>query len=415
MDGLRVLIRDSDLKLVGEIDDYTRLEMVPRFNVTGAFILDVSAASAKIPLLDPQQNPGGGIIILPEGGTTALMSGRVAGFSWSMSEDDGIGRVTVTGKDDMRVLDQRLVYPVPGSNIPSQGATAFYNVSGATDALETIMWRLVNLNAGPGALVARRVPHMVMTTDAERGEATAFRYSFRFETVREALELVARAAPTDLPGPTTRGGLGFRVVQVPGHQLEFQIYETVDRVKTAKFSLDIGNLTDAEYSVTAPTATNAILGAGRSATFTDGPQVAANLYEVSRTDDWFPDEYAEVFSDFGEIDPAASDITERLQTAADAVFDTAAGQVGLSITPVDTEQLQYGRDWNVGDIVTCKVPYLTIQEQVREVKLVTEAASGLQAEAVVGTQDGAYQRRTPGVYRRLTELSRLMRKKETTV
>lgn len=410
----RVLVRDSDLKLLGEIDDYQKVEIVPRFNITGAFILDVSASSGKIPYLSPETNPGGGLILLNEA-NDVIMSGPITSFSWSRSEDDGEGKVVVGGKDDMRVLDEHLVYPNPAVNIPSQGATAFYNVSGAADALETIMWDLVNLNAGPGALVARRVAHMGLQPDATRGTAPDFRYSFRFETVREALEIIARAVPTDLPSPIARGGLGFRVVQIPGNALEFQIYSTVDRVNTAKFSFELGNLTDAEYTVTAPSATNVILGAGRTAAFTDGPQVAANLVEYARTDAWFPQAYAEVFSDVGEIDPAASDASERLDTAADGVYDQGSGQVGLSITPVDTESLQYGRDWSVGDIVTAKVPYLTIQEQVREVKMVSEASTGTVSDAVIGTQDGVYQRRTPGVYRRITQLSKLMAKKETTV
>lgn len=410
----RVLIRDSNNKLLGEIDDYQKLETVPRFNVTGAFILDVSASSWKIPYLNPQTNPGGGLIALNEA-NDVIMSGPITSFSWSRSEDDGEGQVTVGGKDDMRVLDERLVYPNPAVGVPSQGTTAFYDVSGASTALETIMWQLVNLNAGPGALVPRRVPHMVMQPDEARGTAPGFRASFRFETLREALELIARGVPTDLPSPIARGGLGFRVVQIPGNQIEFQIYATVDRVNTAKFSFDLGNLTDAEYTIAAPSATNVILGAGRTAAFIDGPQVAANLVEYARTDGWFPQAYAEAFSDVGEIDPAATDAAERLDTAADAVYDQGSGQVGLSITPVDTESLQYGRDWTVGDIVTAKVPYLTIQEQVREVKMVSEAAAGTTSDAVIGTQDGVYQRRTPGVYRRITQLSRLMQKKETTV
>lgn len=412
--GIKVLIRDSDLKLVGEIDDYQTVTVIPRYDDVGSWTLQISAASPKIALVDPQQNPGGGIVaISPD--KYQILSGPITHFGWSRNESNGEGVVTVAGKSDDVVLQQRLVYPVPSTTVELQGATAFYSVSGASTPLETLMHTIVNVNAGPGALTAREVPSLTLAPDSGRGINTDYRGEFRFETVLEALKQIARATPTGLGSPIARGGLGFRVRQIPGNQLEFQVFETANKVNAAKFSFELGNLENAEYTIDSPSVTNAILGAGRTAAFTNGPQVASNLYEYSRSDDWFPTFYAETFVDVGEIDPAVSDAQEKLDTAADRVYDTGSGQVGLSITPIDTDSLRYGRDWIEGDIVTVKVPYLTIQEQAREIVLTSDSTSLYKGNTAIGTEDGAYRRRTPGFYRRLSELSKLMQKKETQV
>jgi hypothetical protein len=412
--GIKILIRDSDLKLVGEIDDYQSVTVIPRYDEVGSWTMQISAESSKVALVDPQQNPGGGIIaISPD--KYQILSGPITHFGWSRNESNGEGVITVAGKSDDVVLQQRLVYPVPTSPIESQGATAFYTVSGEVTPLETLMHTIVDLNAGPGALTAREVPNLTLATDGGRGTNTDYRGLFRFDTVLEALKDIARASPTSLGAPIARGGLGFRIRQIPGNQLQFQVYETDNKVSAAKFSFELGNLENAEYTIDSPSVTNVILGAGRTAAFTNGPQVAANLYQYSRTDNWFPTFYAEAFSDVGEVDPTAGDAQEKLDTAADRVYDTGSGQVGLSITPIDTESLRYGRDWVEGDIVTVKVPYLTIQQQAREIVLTSDSSTLYKGNTAIGTEDGAYKRRTPGIYRRLSELSKLMQKKETQV
>jgi hypothetical protein len=401
---IQVFIRGSDYKLRGLVDDYTKLTLVQRFNASGTFVLEISGASAKAALLDPRTgsaNPGAGLVIMRNG--AVLMSGPILayGAKWDR-ESLSTGDILVSGKDDNAWLDHRLVWPVPANAINLQGATQ----------LETLAKNVVNLNAGPGALAARRVPGLTIETDALRGTLTTYRDKFRFDTVADAASEILRAAPPGAPSPLPRGGLGWRVVYVPGVSpgLQFQVYSTTDRVSTAKFSFDLGNLDSADFDVIAPETTNAILGAGRTATFTNGPYVAANLVSYSRTDAYFPI-YNESFVDVGEIDPAATDFTTQLDNAADDHFDANAGQVALAIKPISTDALAFGRDYFLGDTVQVAVPGLTFTEQIREINLEYGSDDNERIGLVIGTAEG-YRRRTPGIYRRVTDLKKLIKKVE---
>jgi hypothetical protein len=411
---IQVFVRGSDYKLRGLVDDYSKLTLVQRFNASGSFVMEISGASAKAPLLDPRTgsaNPGAGLVIMRNG--VVLMSGPILGYGAKWDREGlASGNITVSGKDDNAWLDHRLVWPVPANAINLQGAVQFYVVSGASTPMETLAINLANLNAGPGALVARRVPGLTMATTAGRGTATSYRGKFRFDTVADAVTEILRASPPGSPSPLPRGGLGWRVAYVPGTTpgLQFQVYSTTDRVSTAKFSLDLGNLDSADYEVVAPETTNAILGAGRTATFTNGPFVAANLVGYSRTDALFPI-YNETFVDVGEIDPAATDFTTQLDNAADEHFDAASGQISLEIKPISTDALQFGRDYFLGDTVQVAVPGLTFTEQIREVDLTYGSDDNEQIGLVIGTAEG-YRRRTPGLYRRYTDLKKLIKKVE---
>jgi hypothetical protein len=420
--NVRVFIRGSDLKLRGQIDDFTTLTMVPRYNRVGTWVLELNAANEKANLLDAKagsDNPGGGIVVFAEDsqpGDEPLLSGPITSFNWARAgSEDSTGQLTIGGVDDNVYLSRWLTWPVPTQPITNQTAP-FRIVSGASTPVETLIRTLVSENGGPTNHASRGdIPHLVLPASAGLGTATAYRGNFRFQPLIEAMAEVADAAVTGLTAPANRGGIGFRLVQI-GTTLELRIFETMDRVATAKFSFELGNLTDANYGVTAPNTTLAILGAGRDAAFTDGPQVAKNLVQYARTDAWFPDVYSETFVDVGEIDPAAADLATQLQSAADDHFDSNAGQVGLSITPVDTDSLRFWNDWNVGDFVTVLLPFITLQERVREATITYGSEDILRAEAVVGTVDGVYARRTPAtLYQRLTDLKKLLQRKETTV
>jgi len=415
--GLTTYIRDANLRVVAQLDDARELTVVPRHNRVGSWTMSLSAGSDKAALLDPKQggaNPGGGIQVYTDDGDT-LMSGPITNFQWDRSgSEDNTGTLTINGSDDNVYLARWLVWPNPAAAITAQ-ANPFRQVSGASTSVETMIRNLVSEQAGPTNHVSRqRIPFLSLPTSLNRGTATALRRNFRFETLIEAMADIAEAATTGLSAPANRGGIGFRLVQ-EGTQLVLRIFETVDRVETAKFSFENGTLADANYGVSAPNTSHLILGAGRTAAFTDGPQVAKNLVLYTRTDQWFPSVYAESFEDVGEINPADGDVSAQMQAAADQHFDTESGQVGISMTPIDTDSLQYFRDWQVGDFVTIELPYITLQERVREATITYGNDDILRATALVGTVDGQYARRSPGFLKRITDLTKLLKKKETTV
>jgi hypothetical protein len=57
------------------------------------------------------------------------------------------------------------------------------------------------------------------------------------------------------------------------------------------------------------------------------------------------------------------------------------------MNPIDTPRLQFGRDYTVGDQVSCQVRDGFISDVVREVSIQFDSQGGYVAKAVVGSSD----------------------------
>ncbi|MFF7335457.1 siphovirus ReqiPepy6 Gp37-like family protein [Streptomyces sp. NPDC008150] len=355
---LRVYVRDeTTLARLGQIDDYTALTVVPRYNAVGAYTLEISAGSTRTDLL----TEGNGLIIRTAGGDT-VMSGPIRTVDWSRSASDGgPGKLTAGGVDDTGLLAQYTCWPSPTAAIGSQTASV-YKISAAV--AETAMRALVNLNAGPGALTTRKNPRLTLATDGARG-GTITRQVNQFDNLLTTLQDIAGAA-----------GLGFRVVQ-SGTSLQFQVYAPIDRSKSARFSFRLGNLTDASYSTTPPTCTRAVVVAGGGTS----PRVCKTY---DRTDTLFPGLVIEQFVDLTSVDSASTDLTAQMDQGAEEALTNGAGQGSLSISPIDIPQLRYGRDYAVGDTVAADVRGDWYTDVCREVSLTCTASDGPKVTATVG-------------------------------
>lgn len=362
---LRVYARDSTLARIGRIDDYTSLNVIPRFNAIGAFSLDIAAASAQADLL----TEGNGLIIQTSRGDTVL-SGPIRTVDWSRSSSEP-GKLTVGGVDDTSVLAQYTCWPSPTAVIGSQTASV-YKITAAV--AETAMRQLVNVNAGPGALTSRKNPLLTLAADAGRGP-TITREVNQFDNLLTVLADIANSA-----------GLGIRVIQV-GNSLQFQVFEPVDRSGSARFSFGFGNLTDASYTTTPPTCTRAIVVAGGGSS----PRVCKTY---DRTDPLFPSLVLEQFVDQTSVDTASVDLVAQMDQAGAEALTNGAGQGSLSISPIDIPQLRYGRDYQVGDTVAAQVRADWYTDVCREVTL-SCAVDGTTVKATVGgdsTGDGVVAR-----------------------
>lgn len=356
--ALRVYVRDPALNRIGQVADYTALTVIPRFNAVGAYTLEISADSAKAPLLVE----GNGLIIQTAAGDT-VMSGPIRTSDWSRnSSDGGSGKLTVGGVDDTELLARYTCWPSPTAAIGSQTASV-YKIS-ATKA-ETAMRTLVNVNAGPGALTTRKNALLTLATDGLRGP-TITRQVNQFDGLLPTLQDIGNAA----------GPLGFRVVQV-GTNLQFQVYAPIDQSATARFSFRLGNLTDASYTTTPPTCTRAIVVAGGGSS----PRVCKTY---DRTDPLFPTLVLEQFVDQTGVDTASVDLTAQMDQAGAEALAGGAGQGSLSISPIDIPQLRYGRDYQVGDTVAADVRGTWYTDVVREVSLTSTASDATTVKATVG-------------------------------
>lgn len=358
---LRVYIRNAALARVGQVDDYTSLTVVPRHNAIGSWALEISADSDKADLLVE----GNGVIITTASGDT-VMSGPIRTPDWSRSVGDGgSGKITVGGVDDTTLLAQYTCWPKPTAAIGSQ-TDPVYKISAVK--AEAAMRALVNVNAGPGALTARKNPLLTLAADGANGAAIT-REVDQFANLLTTLADIANAA-----------GLGVRVIQVSSG-LQFQVYVPVDRSGSARFSFGLGNLSDASYTTTPPTCTRAVVVAGGGTS----PRVCKTYDQV---DPLFPTLVLEQFVDLTSVDTASVDLTAQMDQAAAEALTAGAGQGALSISPIDIPALRYGRDYKVGDTVAAQLRGGTwYTDVVREVSLTSTATDGTQVKATVSNGD----------------------------
>lgn len=375
----QIQIRDTQLNKIGEVTDY-KLELIPRFNAVGSFVLDIPTDSkAAKELIKPLY----GIIVKKNGQT--IMSGTVTSRKRTFNKDGD--KLTLVGKDDNLYLTGRIAYP----EINGDFALKAYDVR--TGSAETVMKQYVDVNAGSNALPERRK----LSIEADKGLGATVTGRGRFHTLLEFL--------TDLA--LSGGGLGFRVVQV-NDSLEFQVYEPSDKTKEAFFSPLLGNLASYEYSKDNPTANFIIVGGGGEGKDRILLQKSDNT-SIAEYDRW------ESFKDQRDT----SDL-EELNQSLDEELANGTEQYSFNFTPVDTPQLSFGTHYGLGDKVSIvltqpnervdietlyyfisayqTVPVLSekirkiqekldvIQDIVREVKI-TITPEGETISPVVGTAD----------------------------
>jgi hypothetical protein len=307
-----IYVRDAQLNRIGQITDFTQLDLIPRFNDVGSFALDLPTDSfAARELIKPKH----GIIVKKDGRN--IFSGTVSNRQRSFSASGDT--LTVSGYDDMAYLTQRLAYPVPSS----QFSLSDYDVR--TGLAEAILKQYVDVNCGPSAISDRRM----LTIEADKGLGTKVTGRARFHNLLEFLSSLA----------LTGGGLGFNVVQV-GQTLEFRVYQPTDKTKTAFFSPLLGNLAEFEYSHDNPQANMVIVGGGGEGKdrILKWKQDNASIARFGRIESF--------------VDQRNTTDIEELNQSMDEALVEGKEQHSFSFTPVDTPQLSFNRDYSLGDKVS---------------------------------------------------------------
>lgn len=348
----RLYLRDQNLQRVAEIDDYQSATLTLRFNAPSVFELVVPADGPIATLA----TFGYGIVVvraLPSATPLTVFSGPLRGFE--RRRDARTNTLTLTGADDTARLGFRLALPVTSGPPYTAQAT-----DTRTGPAETVMKGFVNDNAGPNAQTARRLTGLASAPDTALG--TSVTRSARFDNLFQLLTEVA------LQG----GGLGFRVVQVDTN-LQFQVYQPVDRTQSALFSFGMGNLRDYDYLLASPDANYVIVGGageGTARTFVEGGDAASITFYGERIEEFVDERSA----------PGTTELTQR----RDKELAEKASKTSLKVTPIDTAGLAFGRDYFLGDQVTVQVEDVTIRDIVREVRLELRP-DGETVGATVGT------------------------------
>jgi hypothetical protein len=367
-----VLARAADRSVAGLLRGW-KLSLTLRFNEVGSWTLEIPRDLC--PTGWPA--PGAGILALSDG--TVRASGVLDDESYDWSADPssvavGPGMWSLTGDTDLGRIAYRIVYPTPSAAWSAQNVTASYTASGAA---ATLMQNLVNVQAGPGALAARRTG---IVLGAATAAGTSTQISERFTPLLDALRTVALAG----------GGLGFDVVADAAGNLPFTVYQPVDRSATARFAVELGNVTDLHASRTAPTGTVALVAGSGVGTARQTLEQADPLADAA----WGR---REVFVDQRQT----SDTAEYAKAATEALA-AAAQQVTAYAPIVDTAATRWGRDYGLGDLVSVVTPFGVVTDVVRAVQVdVTEDGDAV-VSSTVGTDQATSDDRTARFVAQLT-------------
>jgi hypothetical protein len=378
----RILITDPALKpITNPIGSWTSLDCVIRHNQVGGGMLTAPASRALLNAIQP----GNRVLVTRHG--EPLSSGPIekpGAYRWSASDRQlaGRGLVDIGWADNLVYLSWRLTYPNPALIAALQDID--YYTADTVNA-ELLMRALVNLNAGPGALLNRRIPHLILGSVASIG--TDINITTRFQALTDVLRQIAVAG----------GGLGFRVRE-SGGQLLFEVYECPDLTKKVVFSRALGNLRSMTTNPEGPQATVAIVG---------GTGTGAGRIVVERS--------TAASGTWGRIETfvnqsGVSDTT-GLQQYGDTELAAKAEKTGLSAVAIDGAHARYGIDYPLGARVSTQLASgLILPDVVSSVRFKAQPDQGETVTPSVGsidsTSDAATVRVIADLLRRIALLER---------
>lgn len=351
-----IYARNSSLQRVGQVDEFTTLETVSRFNDVGTWVLDMDG---RAPLAAVLSTPGYGIEVVRHdaGVFTQVFSGPMRLRQRVIKSDQS--RLILGGYDDNVWLKRRLAHPQPATASPPYNSQ---DDDVRTGVCSTILRQYVNVNASTGALTPRKVTGLVLDTDPVAGTTVTGRA--RWQVLIDLLRELALAG----------GGLGFRVAPNgnPG-EIAFQVYAPEDKTATVTFSRLLGTLSEASYEAEASEMNYAFVGGS-------GEGLARTIFEKPNSEESSTWSRIESFVDRGDT----SDATE-LEQKADETLADGVGKTGLSIVPVDLPGQEYLTHYSLGTKVSVVIDDETVQELVREVSVNLTPDGPVTTKPTIGT------------------------------
>jgi len=349
------------------VDPYESAEVVARVN-------DVSTWRVTLPT-----DTAAGEMFATD--TFARLEIAVDGIAWRSGPVSHLERtvdidgdvLSVAGVDDTIWLARRNAHPQPGTAAPPYATTAYDVHNGNVAA---VLAELVRVNAGPTAVMARQVPGLIVPVPAPAGSVVTV--SARWQNLLSLCQDTARP-----------DGIVFDVVD-----LVFHAYAAVNR--GAVFSAGLETL--AAWTLIADAATaNKVVVAGQ------GAGTARLIRETSDPDSISTWGLAETFQDRRDT----ADVAE-LDKAGTETIAAGVKPVTVVFTPLDTDGQTFGRDWQLGDVVTVQAGALTVIDQIREIHVTLDAA-GATVTPSVGAPAGdlALFRSLAGLDRRVRQLERI--------
>lgn len=393
-----ILVTDANCQVVGDpLHGWTSLQVTKRWKEPGSGQVVIPAYR----YVREQLVPGCRIVILRRvlGRQHVLIAGPMESKIRERADDGekgGVGVLTVSFAEDLAWLGARLAYPDP-SKTPEQQTTDYWTYTGNP---ELGMLQLVDTQAGPNALPARRVPRLVVasfsgisgTGTVKLGPTSDVAPRERLEKVTDVLRRMATLGngagqPSD--------SLGFRTRQV-GDQILFEVVRSRDLSAEAFFSFGKGNLKFYSFEESAPKLTHPIVGgqaeadAGADRFIRELPTTDATQLAWGRFEGYVPR-------------PGTTPLAEMQDAAKQALEEN--GQSGrLASNAADTVDQRYGVHYGEGDLVSIE---LDIGEHVTAPVQTVSIQAWPTAGEVVGTTIGDQSARYDSAWiRRMREMDR---------
>lgn len=361
VEDLVLEVRNPSLERIGQITpkDLVGATFVIRFNNVGAWSIRLPYGHA---LGEQLRQPGYGLVLTGPNSQT-LISGPTLSASLTQTQDNIEGDWEIRGVSDDVFLAERLAYPTP-STADVTAQTSGYDIR--TGVAETVIKEYVDVNMGPTAPSERRISNLTIEADQGRGETVYA--NARFDTIQDLVYDLAQV-----------GGLGYVITQ-SGANLEFSIFEPVDRSDLVRMDIQNRKLSSSVYSYGTAQVTRAIVG-GKG-------EVEHRQFVERTTADSLAAESTwgrrvEVFKDARQAES-----TNELNTAGDELLvDLGKTIVEMSVNPSSDQTMVYGTDWGLGDRVTIVANDVETTAVVTEVGI-SIGSDGVRVGATVGTPVG---------------------------
>jgi hypothetical protein len=223
----------------------------------------------------------------------------------------------------------------PAQASTGQTTTARYAIAAVNP--ETAIINLANLNAGPGALAARRMAGLTIAAPAGLFPAVTISTSFTRDVIlTDAIRECSRLAGAL--------GIGFRIVQVSGGGRQFQTFAPRDLSGAVVFSRDLGNVATLSYEPTAPTCTVALVG---DATAGTGRVVRERINTAAITAGWARREIW--------VDGSGAANAGEMDQLGDKALTDGAATYKVAVTAIETPDCRWAYDFGPGDQVSVEV------------------------------------------------------------
>jgi hypothetical protein len=338
--GYRIEVRDRGLARIGEVDTWISLSFTVAFCQQGSWQLLIKAGTAQADLFVK----GGGVAIYQDGVPDPVLTGQVETFQhyWTTDQHTGPGSLYIGGHCDNKLAYQRLALPDPGAPIGQQYAAPDTRL--INEGAGAAIWNELNQALGPGAQTSRRVPGVALGGHVTSDAITD---TLRYDVIGTKVE-----------DWVSKSQVGYRFLYDPDAQaIVLNVFTPRDRSASVRFSTDLGNLREYTWTLTAPTATRAIVAC-------QGEGAQRFVWQKTATDaehEW--NLQIETFLDRRDV---------PLQTGPDgsAELVTTTGADGIEDLGTDAD----GNDWTT-DLTTARAAYDTAVTAVQAAHDAVNAAT----------------------------------------